>query len=219
MAHMKMLCALRDRLPVSCLMCGERTSGGVCRHCRTAVWASMAAQHPRCLRCGLTLVSLSSACMECRDLSAELERVVTAFDYAWPGDLLIQHLKQRRRFSCAPALAALLAERCDELRRLLPFPDALWCKHRTLVTAVPASRQSLIGRGYNPAGEIGRDLARRLALEWRPDLLQRVREGPRQKGGNRQARRRSVQGLYRCCGDVAGRQVLIWQWNLRRKAF
>lgn len=78
-----------------------------------------------------------------------------------------------------------------------------------LVTAVPSSRRALALRGYNPAGEVGRALARRLVLEWRPDLLQRVREGRGQKHLGRRARRQDAQALYRCAGVVAGRSVLV----------
>lgn len=165
-------------------------------------------------------------CPDCRDLSPALKRVVAAFDYTWPGDLLIQRLKLQGRFSCAPVLADLLAARCHALQlqtqaqaqvptrtrpqAQLPAPaTSLCCGHSTLVTAVPAGSRSLALRGYNPAGEVGRALARRLGLEWRPGLILRSQDGRDQKHLGRRARRIGVQGLYRCPGGVAGREVLI----------
>lgn len=147
-------------------------------------------------------------CPDCRDLSPALGRVVAAFDYAWPGDLLIQRLKLQGRFSCAPVLAGLLASRCQALRAEATAAP-LWCMRDTLVTAVPASGRSLVLRGYNPAGEVGRALARRFALAWRPGLIRRSQEGRDQKDLGRRARRLGVQGLYRCSGGVAGREVLV----------
>jgi len=243
------LCALRDRVPVGCLLCRERTPGGLCRYCHEAVCASMKSGQPRCQRCGLALPLPESprrsapgmdgiveealrsaaarlgirarpgrrggpgggnevACPDCRNLSPALERVVVAFDYAWPGELLIQQLKQQRRFSCAPVLAALLASRCRELDGHLPQSPALW-REPTLVVPVPASHHSIVLRGCNPAAEVGRELARRLGLAWRPDVLLRVREGHRQKEQGRHARRRGVEGMYRCAAAVEGREIVV----------
>lgn len=147
-------------------------------------------------------------CPDCRDLSPALERVVAAFDYAWPGELLIQRLKLQGRFSCAAVLADLLAARCHALQTRRPAVS-LWCQRSTLVTAVPASGRSLALRGYNPAGEVGRALAHRLGLEWRPGAIVRSQGGRDQKDLGRRARRIGVQGLYRCPGGVAGKEVLI----------
>ncbi|NLC36647.1 MAG: ComF family protein [Alcaligenaceae bacterium] len=203
------LLSLRDSLPMDCLLCRTRTPGGLCRHCRHAICASMLKADGRCARCDVLLVPGAVHCSDCRVLTPALERVVAAFDYAWPGELLIQRLKLRGQFSCVPVLAGLLAARCHALRAQADAPP-LWCGNSAWVTAVPASRSALAARGYNPAGEVARALARRLALEWRPDLLQRAHERAGQKGLNRQARRRAVQGLYRCpVTGVAGKDILV----------
>lgn len=154
-------------------------------------------------------------CPDCPGLSPALERVIAAFDYAWPGDLLIEQLKVHTRFSTAVVLADLLAGSFT----MAPSPGlpqwrelSQWCwvqQAPMLVTAVPASRRSLVLRGFNPAAELGRALARRLAWEWRPDLLTRALEGQSQKSLGRGARRREVQGLYQCPGGVIGKQVLV----------
>lgn len=228
----------RESLPLDCLLCRNRTPRGLCRHCRDAVTASMRGQTDRCPRCGLglsgagvasplvaeavqraalrmgvadsarhaALHTAGPACPDCQALSPALFRVLGAFDYHWPGDLLIHRLKRRRNFHSAPVLAWLLADHINAQRAA---GAALWCPERTLVTAVPASSASLILRGFNPAAEVGRMLARQLGLAWRPDLVLRVREGGRQKQLDRQARQRGVQGLYRCPGGVAGREVLV----------
>src|SRR5690606_30193530 len=103
-------------------------------------------------------------------------------------------------FACAPVLAAMLAQRVSQW---ITNPASAW------VVAVPSRRSSLVARGYNPAAEVGRSLARRLRLPWRPDLLSRMVDGPVQKGLGRSARHRSVKGAYACRADVAGRTVLV----------
>lgn len=213
--------ALRDTLPLACLLCNARTQGGLCPHCR----ARLLPNTPRCPRCsvnsvvnrgqtpisrngGLTPINVTpviscpiTSCPDCVGLSPCLLRVVAVFDYEWPGDLLIQALKHGGRFAGAPVLAGLLAQRCQDLN-LTP-------RHGCLVTPVPASRHALIRRGYNPAAELGRYLARRLGLPWQPGLLVRNEQGEQQKHLTRAERRRHVQGLYACRGDVRGKQILV----------
>ena len=188
---------LRDRLPVACVLCGERSRGGLCLYCRAAVCRSMDDGRPRCSRCALSLEDAS--CPDCRTLTPAFAGVIAAFDYAWPGDLLIRRLKLEGRYACAPVLARLLAERCDRLPERRPL----------MVAPVPASRRSLALRGFNPAGEVGRELARRLQLQWRPKVLKRIRDGTMQKGLKGEDRRREVEGLYACTPDVAGCQLLV----------
>lgn len=220
---------LRERIPLACMLCRVRCAGGLCVHCRRAVCASMQNSLRRCLRCDLPLPqSPMVPCPDCTRLRPAFERVVAAFDYAWPGELLIQRLKLQRRFVDAPLLAALLAERCDALRLQLlqgnegrcpqvagapgyeaGWGSALWDPRRTRVVAVPSSRESIALRGYNPAAEVGRVLARRLGLAWQPALLRRVREGRRQKALGRSERRDGVAHLYACTAPLQGHEILV----------
>lgn len=120
---------------------------------------------------------------------------------------MIQRLKQGGRYPSAPLLATLLAERCLAVQEgSQPLTES---SHDMVVTAVPSSRQALVQRGYNPAAEIGRAVARRLGLAWRPGLIRRVEEGSQQKRLGRRARYEQVQGLYRCSADAAGKRVLV----------
>ena len=211
--------AVRQRLPLDCLLCGSRTPGGLCVHCRDAVTASMGAAGLRCARCELRLPGASgsspllASCPDCALLSPALSRVVAAFDYAWPGDLLIQRLKLQGRYACAPVLARLLAQRWQAVNSNSTGIGRDGCTglggERPLVTAVPASQAALRLRGYNPAAELGRALAQKLGLDWQPGVLQRVHEGGTQKNLSRLARHRAVQNLYNCPGGVAGRAVLV----------
>lgn len=233
------LAMLRDRLPVDCLLCQSRAPGGLCMYCRDAVCASMGAG-TRCWRCDLPLGDAvpvpvrapdrggagelryemagdgPERCPDCAAMSPAFERVVAAFDYAWPGELLIQRLKLQGRFGCAPVLSRLLAERCREAAVSLGRKadqalgeTAAWWGSDALVVPVPAGRRSIRLRGFNPAAELGRDFARRLGLPWRPDLLWRDREGQDQKQLGRRSRRDSVRGLYHCSEAVAGRDIIV----------
>src|SRR5690606_1562248 len=94
---------LRERLPVPCLLCRSRAPGGLCADCKLAVCRLGRHARARCPRCDVALGALAS-CPDCLALSPALERVVAAFDYAWPGELLIQQLKLQGRYGCAPVL-------------------------------------------------------------------------------------------------------------------
>lgn len=193
-------------------------------------------------------------CPDCAALSPAFHRAVAAFDYDWPGELLVHRLKRERRFECAPVLAALMADRVwrdilchEQVVRAVPecslgasggsgkaMGDATPVaqskasatggravasytppvpgagrQQPVWVVPVPASRRALAVRGFNPAAEIGRDLALRLGLSWRPEVLRRVREGGFQKGLSRHERRAGVAGLYACAMPVAGRAMLV----------
>lgn len=203
MAQENWLREWRDRLPLDCLLCARRCAGGLCGHCRAAVCGTMCSGAPRCSRCDVVLDSGAGVpvCHDCLSSPPAFDRVVAAFDYAWPGDLLIQRLKQHGRYVCAPLLAGLLAGRA--LANGLTACGGPW------VTAVPSSRRSLILRGYNPAAEVGRAFARRLGLQWKPGMVRRTHEGRDQKWLGRLARQRSVEALYECVGDVAGRNIVV----------
>ncbi|MGB3289862.1 MAG: hypothetical protein WBA83_11345, partial [Burkholderiaceae bacterium] len=101
-------CALR--IPTSCSLCRSRARGGLlCAHCHQAVIGSMAGATKRCAVCRLALDGWG-ACPDCGRLAPAFDRVLAAFDYASPGDLLIHQLKVERRFTSAGMLAAMLAD-------------------------------------------------------------------------------------------------------------
>lgn len=209
--------ALRAGTPLECLLCSRRTPGGLCVWCRAAVCESMGNEVGRCLRCDLLLDRPEPGCPDCGGLSPFLHGVVAAFDYAWPGELLIRALKRQGRFSVAPMLADLLAERLKERAAGLGLEAVLGGTFgkgpsqaaSMVVTAVPAGRRSLVERGFNPAAEVGRILARRLGLPWRPELVSRKEDGRQQKALGRAARRAEVQGRYAAAMAVEDRQVLL----------
>jgi predicted amidophosphoribosyltransferase len=156
-------------------------------------------------------------CSDCLFSPPAFDRVVAAFDYDWPGDLLIQRLKLHGRYVCAPLLAGVLVDRVraeDVLTEGAHASNGDNCgivsgAASHWVTAVPSSRRSLVLRGYNPAVEVGRAFARRLGLPWKPGLLRRTHEGRDQKWLGRSARQRSVEALYECAGEVVGRRIVV----------
>lgn len=129
------------------------------------------------------------------------DRLIVAFEYAAPGDALVRQFKSARHFVLAPMLASLLA---NAVRNAAPVPS-----RNTIVVPVPASCAGIVHRGFNPAAEIARYLARQLGMRYRPGLLRRVREAPRQASLPRAERMRSVLSLYDCPQRVDGLDIAV----------
>ncbi len=188
-------------VPTACGLCqGAAKGGNLCIHCDTAVLHSMQHYGLRCPVCCLALND-HDQCPDCNLRQFAFDRIIAAFDYAAPGDLLIHHFKVGRRFTSARMLAHLLARTVRSATLALPG--------NTILVPVPASRSSIIERGFNPAAEIARSLARQLGLSCRPELLLRINEGSRQTKLNRMERFNSVQSLYACPQRVAGASIAV----------
>jgi ComF family protein len=195
---------LLDLVPAECPLCrGKARAGALCPDCLAEVTASMADGRPRCATCALPLDGLPAcpACPDCAAVPPAFDRVVAAFDYVFPGDLLIHHLKEQKRFASVRMLSGILARRIGQ--------DAAGLPRHTILVPVPSSRASIRRRGFNPAAEVARALARRLGLACRPSLLRRVREGERQASLPRAGRILNAQGLYACATRVDGCDIAI----------
>jgi ComF family protein len=172
-------------LPPCCPACGladERSGSRPCRACLAAL-----AKAPPRLRA-----------------PAGLDALVAAAEFRPPVDAWVHRFKYPRAglagLDAAPgavlrALAALAAERA-------PGPPA------DLVVPVPLHPRRLRSRGFNPACELARAVARAGGLALAPTALRRVRDTPSQTGLSRAARRRNVRGAFTATRPLAG--LGIW---------
>ncbi len=188
-------------IPTECSLCQCTSRGGrLCQQCETDVLDSLRdATTSRCAVCALAL-NPDGSCPDCQTRRPAFDRVIAAFDYDNPGDLLIQRFK-RGCFVDAPMLAGLLA---DAVRTAAPpLPRS------TILVPVPSSRAAIRRRGFNPAAEVARYLARDLGLACKPSLLQRSREGVRQAYLPKLERMRGVQHLYCCPISVSHADIAV----------
>lgn len=160
----------------------------------------MAGGAARCAVCCLAM-DARGACPDCSRLAPAFDRVLAAFDYAPPGDLLIHQLKAGGRFTSAGMLAAMLADAVAAAVPALP--------REAILVPVPASRSAILRRGFNPAAELARCLATQLQLSCRPELLLRVREGVKQTHLGRAERASSARRLYYCPRKVEGAHIAV----------
>ncbi|ARP84754.1 hypothetical protein CAL12_26230 [Bordetella genomosp. 8] len=169
---------------------------------------------PRCRRCALRLPPGLAPCPDCARRPSPLAAVFAGFDYESPGDMLITRYKIELRYALAEPLADLILRTpglsaegepdpspardagqspsldADQSSSRLPgpcgYPPAL--PPGTVLVPIPSSRASLRRRGFNPAGELARALARRTGLPLRPHWLARGRDGPKQSTLSREDR-------------------------------
>lgn len=191
----------RNVVPTHCPLCGGGAYGGaLCSGCHELVTSGMRSAAPRCRRCCLVLGDLSQ-CPDCSVNRPAYDRIIAAFDYVEPADLLIHRLKVARRFTEVPMLAGLLA---DQVRCAWPdLPPEL------KIVPVPAGRQAIRHRGFNPASEVARALARRIARAYCPGVLLRVHDGHKQATLGREARMVATSGLYQLDADVQGACIAV----------
>ena len=194
--HMFVACC-----PADCPLCGSRAAGGgLCATCGQALRRSLFDAGPRCVRCAL-LLDGRGHCHDCDALQPAFDEVIIAFDYAFPGTLLIHHLKRQRRFLLASMLANMLAAQVSASANP-PSSD-------TILLPVPASRRSLRERGFSPAAELARHLARVLGLSCRTDIVSRRQELVSQKFLGRQQRLSGAHDLYACVRRVEGQAIVL----------
>lgn len=194
-----LLSALRQGLPSVCPLCTEDSRGGLlCQYClaylrRDTVLA--------CTRCGLDISGFMQ-CPDCLAVPFVLEQTVCAFDYVFPGDLLIHGLKISHRVELVPALAHLLYT-CWQQAAPAMLGEPCW-------VAVPARRASLRRRGFSPPAELCRYLGRHTPVpDWSLAVGWHAEPVPMQKQLSRQERLGAMQQAWHCDRDLAGRTVVL----------
>ncbi len=149
----------------------------------------MSAVENPCERCGRQLVS-EGLCLDCKATPPKFTKGVSPFIYQGLAASLVNRLKNgNQRF------AAYLGERMAE--KFFPFvSDA-----SLLIVAVPATKESVLRRGYNQAERLAESVCdslrkRGVAAEIDFEILQKIRETKPQKRISRKERAENVRGAY-----------------------
>jgi ComF family protein len=154
-----------------------------------------------CPRCLASLPRAPAALAPPRRLDA----LVAAAEFRTPVETWIRRFKYPR-----PGLAGLDPEAAAALRALVceaaarapgPAPD--------LVVPIPLHARRLRERGFNPACELARAVARAVRRRLAPRALARLRDTASQTGLSRAARSRNVRGAFRARAPVPPRIWLV----------
>ena len=154
-------------LPADCFGCGRRLSRhhlGACPSC----WAALVPLATACCaRCAIPLEGSDPAgrlCLRCLRRPFPLDEALAAVAYRGVARQFLLRAKERGR----PELLRPLAE------QLLTATAASGIARRAdVVVPVPSSLRSRIRRGFIPARELARIVARGSSLPWSPDGLRK----------------------------------------------
>lgn len=182
---------LSEWLPRACAVCGDDAPAwGLCRGCLRTLPGRRRA---RCAGCALP--PHAGACTQ----GTGLDGILCALDYAPPVDRWMLAFKHQG----LPALGRPLGWLAAGTARRAPAG--------TLLVPVPPTLRGLAERGFDPALELARPVARRARLRLAPRALRRTRDTAAQKTLDAAARRANLAGAFAAdARQVAGRDVLLF---------
>jgi ComF family protein len=173
----------------ACFVCRGSSRELLCEACRSDL-PGLAAE--LCPRCALPCPG-GAVCGRCLAEPPAYDATTAVFAYDFPADALVHALKFRGELALAPFLGRMLSTKVSPLTvdRVIP---------------VPLSAARLRSRGYNPAVEIARHVAR-----GKVDLDACVRhvDGTPQMELPWDERRRNVRGAFRCRRPLTGATVAV----------
>jgi ComF family protein len=149
-----------------------------------------------CLKCGRPSAAFVPRCPDCRGRDLAFDRARAAASYEGPAREALKSFKLRGERRTARELARWMV------------PAALSLGRAELITWVPATPRSETARGFNPAEELSRRLARALSVPARL-LLRKTRETRDQAELSRAERRANLHGAFEASRRVSARVLLV----------
>jgi competence protein ComFC len=180
-------------LPARCAACEAWGRAPLCVACEGCVrWIG----DDVCAKCGRPSASPVPRCSDCRDRDLAFDRARAAAAYEGPARDVLKSFKLRGERRTAREIARWMV------------PAALSLGPADVLTWVPSTKRSDAERGFNPAEELARRLARSLALR-RARLLTKVRPTADQAGLSRRERRTNLRGAFAPILRVPARVLLV----------
>ncbi|HIM01678.1 MAG TPA: ComF family protein [Myxococcales bacterium] len=177
---------------VLCATCVGRLSfmeNPGCTHCQRKLATSQAPR--RCTACMRERTALGS-CTAQVAFTGNAEKWIHAFKYPHQGIAGLDPAP----IAIAKALARDAAQTSPA-----PFPD--------VVVPVPLHVRRLRSRGFNPASQLARAIAKQTTSGLVTDLLLRHRDTPTQTNLGRNARRKNVRGAFSCTRNAPDNVWLV----------
>ncbi len=183
-------------LSQDCQLCGVSAPGTLCAGCWDDLPASPVAKCPRCAAPSRS----TQVCGACLADAPHFDETVSAFQYVYPLDRLVQAYK----FSANLGLLPLFAE---AVARAVGAGNAQ--RGPVLVIPLPLAPKRLAERGFNQSALLGAQVSKILGLRFEARGMLRVRETPPQTGLNREARLKNVRGAFDCTQRLDGHVAIV----------
>lgn len=180
----------RDRINIcslfrqTCLICAINADphSSICQHCREELpWITN-----KCYQCGIPLPAKKATvyCPACTNSPPIYDSTHVLFEYRFPVNLIISHLKSAKGAHHIHWLSALIIRH----RNNAPLPQS--------IIPVPISRFKNIMNGYNQSAAIARRLADILNISYRPDLVKKVQHTLPQAKLSANERKRNLHNVF-----------------------
>lgn len=175
-------------LPQRCLLCGSGAGKiALCTAC-SADLPRLDEQH--CPVCALPTPT-GQTCGGCLREAPHFDATHARYRYDFPLDRLLQHYKYGQQVLVASLFDSALPSSADA------------------IVAIPSTPAHMRERGFNPALELARPLARRLGLPLLLDAVSRPYDAPAQASLPWKERRRNIRNAFECHADLSGKRILV----------
>lgn len=179
--------------PSRCAACGAWHSAPLCSTCEATVrWID----DDSCAKCGKPETTPVPRCNDCRERDLAFDRARAVASYEGPAREALKAFKLGGERRLARILARWMV------------PAALSLGAANAVTWVPSTRRSDAARGFTPAEEIARPLARALGMPSQR-LLAKTRETLDQAGLSGMDRLQNQRNAYAQAARVPARVLLV----------
>jgi ComF family protein len=179
--------------PARCAACRAWGRAPLCVECEgDVVWLGAES----CAKCGKPEPAPVPRCRDCGGRDLSFDRARAAVSYEGPAREVVKAFKIGGERRIARAIARWMV------------PTALSLGAARCVTWVPSTRRSDAARGFTPAEELARPLAKTLALP-SVRLLAKVRETRDQSELSRKERRANLVGAFTARMRVPERVLLV----------
>ena len=136
---------------------------------------------------------VAQPCGACLGTPPHFDATRARYRYDFPLNRLLQHYKYGQRLLVAAIFDATLLDGA----------------HADAVIAVPSTPAHLKERGFNPALELARPLARALRLPLLTDAVSRPHDAPAQASLPWKDRHKNIRNAFACHADLSGRRIIV----------
>lgn len=175
-------------LPQRCLLCsGAAGQIALCAAC-TADLPQLDAE--RCPVCALPTPA-GLTCGACLKEMPHFDATHARYRYDFPLARLLQHYKYGQKLLVASLFEPAGVGAAD------------------VVVAVPSTPAHMRERGFNPALELARPLARKLSIPLLLNAITRPHDAPAQASLPWKDRRKNIRNAFECHADLSGKRILV----------
>ena len=165
---------------------------------------------PRCICCVEVVGNDILVCENCaKDFESRKNYIdfhALDFDctslYRYEGSVrgVVSNIKGKRSLTICKKVGNLLVEEAERLNSKTPFD---------LVAYVPMTRKAVAKRGFNQSEVFARIISKHLGLEFKKNVLIKIRETEPQKSLKSAQRRTNLKGVFKVAKEVDGKSILL----------